>query len=99
MTRVTFDPAKSVRNVTLPGRETLPFDLAENFDFDTALTRQDRRDHPETDLPYPEPRYQSIGRIGHRIVMLVHTPTQEGFRVISLRPADRKERRLWQRSR
>lgn len=87
---VTFDPAKSRRNAETRG---LPFDVAEDFDFDTAVIRQDTR------FDYPERRFQAIGKIARRTVMLVFTPTDDGFRVISLRQADRKERALWLASR
>ncbi|WP_313899392.1 BrnT family toxin [Methylobacterium sp. E-065] len=87
---ITFDPAKSQRNADERG---MPFEMAEGFDFDTALVRQDTR------FPYPERRFQAIGLINRRTVMLVFTPTADGFRVISLRPAHRKERALWLASR
>ncbi len=96
---ITFDRAKSDASVRLPGRADLPSDAAADFDFETALVRQDTRPHPKTGEPYPEPRFQAIGRIRRRTVMLVYTPTGEDLRVISLRPADRKERQLWLASR
>lgn len=83
---ITFDPDKSRRNAEARG---LPFEMAAEFDFDTAIVRQDMR------FAYPERRMQAIGRLDARIVMLVFTPTSDGFRVISLRQAHRKERRLW----
>lgn len=92
---ITFDRAKSDADVLLPGRSGLPFDAAEDFDFGTAIVREDTRPHPRTGRPYPERRFQAIGRIGRRTVMPVFTPTPAGFHVISLRPADRKERTLW----
>lgn len=87
---ITFDAAKSERNAAERG---LPFDAAEAFVFETAVIREDTR------FAYPERRFQGIGEIGARIVMLVFTPTADGFRVISLRPAHRKERTLWLASR
>ena len=87
---ITFDPAKSERNAVARG---LPFTAAEGFVFETAIVRQDTR------FPYPERRFQGIGRIGNRTVMLVFSLTGDGFRVISLRPANRKERALWLASR
>lgn len=87
---ITFDPAKIQRNAEERG---MPFEMAEGFDFDAARIRQDTR------FPYPKRRFQVIGRIDRRTVMLVFTPTADGFRVISLRPAHRKERALWLASR
>ena len=83
---ITFDPVKSERNAAQRG---LPLDVAEGFLFETAVIRQDTR------FAYPERRFQSIGEIEGRIVMLVFTPTADGFRVISLRTANRKERTRW----
>lgn len=92
-----FDPKKSATNVTLPGRGDLPFDVAYDFDFDTALVIEDTHPHPRTGKPYPERRYRAIGKIGRKVVMLVYTPKPApvGFRVISLRPASKKEREAW----
>ncbi|WP_027173936.1 BrnT family toxin [Methylobacterium sp. 10] len=83
---ITFDPAKSEKNAEERG---LPFSHAEGFAFETAVIRRDTR------FAYPERRFQALGRIGNRTVMLVFTPTADGFRVISLRPTNRKERALW----
>jgi hypothetical protein len=87
---VSFDPAKSEKNRQQRG---LPFDAAELFDFETAILRQDTR------VDYGEPRYQALGLLGEMICFLVFTPTADGFRVISLRKASRKERRTWLASR
>ncbi|MFF8802104.1 MULTISPECIES: hypothetical protein [unclassified Methylobacterium] len=45
---ITFDPAKSEWNRQERG---MPFTMAERFDFDTALVREDDRDI------YPEKRF------------------------------------------
>lgn len=86
---ITFDPAKSAKNAAERG---LPFEAAEDFEFETAVIRQDTR------REYPERRFQAIGQLGEIVAMLVFTPTPDGFRVISLRKAHRKERALWQAS-
>ena len=83
---VTFDPQKSERNRQLRG---LPFELAEDFDFSTAILRQDMRQ------AYPEARYQALGMLGDMVGFLVFTPTGDGYRVMSLRKASRKERAEW----
>jgi uncharacterized DUF497 family protein len=67
----------------------VPFELAEEFEFDTAIVRQDRR------RDYPEPRFQAIGLVGGSLCFLVFTPKPDGLRVISLRKAKRKERNEW----
>ena len=67
----------------------MPFTMAERFDFDTALVREDDRD------TYPEKRFQALGKIGREVVFLVFSPTEDGFRVISLRKVTKQERSLW----
>lgn len=52
---LSYDMAKSEKNETLRG---LPFSLAEDFDWTTALIAEDRRQ------AYPEPRYQALGFLG-----------------------------------
>lgn len=83
---ITFDPVKSKWNRRERG---LPFTMAERFDFDTALVREDQR------KAYPEPRFQALGKIGRTVVFLVYTPIRDGFHVISLRKATKQERTLW----
>ena len=83
---VTFDLAKSDWNRDARG---MPFDMVERFDFDTALIREDDRED------YGEQRFQALGKIGRATVFLVFMPTLDGFRVISLRKADKQERALW----
>lgn len=86
---LAFDPIKSAKNDELRG---LPFERAADFDFTTAMVRQDTRN------PYPETRFRALGVIGEMVCLLVFTPIADGIRVISLRKASRKERRLWQAS-
>lgn len=81
--RVTFDHAKSERNESERG---LPFHLASDFDWSTALVLQDtRRD-------YGERRFQAIGLIEQHLHVLVFTPRADALHVISLRRANRRER-------
>lgn len=51
------------------------------------LTREDNR------FAYPEPRFQTYGWLGDRLVLLVWTPTPAGLRVISMRHCHEKEAR------
>ncbi len=83
---ITFDAAKSERNRE---RRGLPFWLAQDFKLETAIVRRDLRQD------YGEPRFQALGELGGMVCFLVFTPTPNGFRVISLRKASRKERLLW----
>lgn len=80
---LTYDPAKSERNAA---RRSLPFTLAEEFDWTTALIAEDTR------KDYGEPRYQALGLIGGHLHMLMFTPRGKNVHVISLRKANRRER-------
>ncbi len=84
--RVSFDEVKSERNRR---ERNLPFALARDFDWSSAMILADTR------FPYPEPRFRATGLLRGELHMLVFTPTTDGVRVISLRKASRKERRSW----
>jgi hypothetical protein len=81
--RVTYDPAKSERNIAERG---MAFDLAEDFDWSTALIAEDMRQD------YLERRYQALGLIDGHLHMLVFTPRDGAVHVISLRRANKRER-------
>lgn len=79
---IEFDWRKSDANTRLRG---LPFQIAENFDFTTALYQVDDR------RAYGETRIRALGRVGNRVHALVFTETVRGIRVISLRKANQRE--------
>lgn len=84
---IEFDEAKSERNARERG---LPFELAERFDFDTALIRPDiRRD-------YGESRYQAFGLIDNRLYFLAFSLRGDAVRIISLRKANAREVRFYE---
>lgn len=83
---ISFDPAKSERNAA---ERELPFDLAAEFDFETALIGEDRR------RDYGETRLVAIGWLGERLHVLCFTLTDDGIRVISLRKANDREVRRY----
>jgi uncharacterized DUF497 family protein len=85
---IVFDPNKSKENLR---RRGLPFDLARDFDWSSAVVVEDLR------KLYPERRFQALGIIAGHLHMLVYTPVAGGIRVISLRRASRKERRIYGR--
>ena len=85
---LSYDPAKSARNEADRG---LAFDLAEEFDWSSALIVEDRR------RDYEERRYQALGSIGERLHMLVFTPRGGTVHVISLRRANQRERMRYAR--
>ena len=79
---ISFDPAKSDRNVQERG---LPFTMAQDFEWDSAVIEEDVR------VDYGERRYQAFGYIGDRLFALVFTPRAEKIHVISLRKANSRE--------
>lgn len=76
------DPAKDGRNIAERG---LSLDLAEQLDWATALIWEDNR------KDYGERRYRVLGRIGDRLHSVVFTPRDGKPRVISLRKANQRE--------
>ena len=82
----SYDPAKSERNMA---ERRLPFDLAAEFDWGSALIVEDTR------KDYEERRYQALGHIGEHLYMLVFTPRGDTVHVISLRRANRREGRRY----
>lgn len=85
--KISYDPRKSARNVAERG---LGFELAEAFEWDSAVIWRDtRRD-------YGEERFIALGRIGQRVHSLVFTHRSETVHVISLRKANRREVRRYE---
>jgi uncharacterized DUF497 family protein len=84
---IKYDQAKNLRNIEQRG---LPFDLAGNFDFETAIYELDRRHD------YKEQRVRALGRIGARVHVLVFVRIDDGIRVISLRKANGREVRRYE---
>jgi uncharacterized protein len=80
--RITFDPAKSERNLRLRG---LPFERAADFKFESALYAVDERGD------YAETRVVATGLLGDRVHVLCFTESSDGIRVISFRKANARE--------
>jgi uncharacterized DUF497 family protein len=83
---ITFDPRKSERNLRLRG---IGFEKALEFDFSSARFDQDTR------KDYGEIRMLALGYIGEALHALVFTVRDGAIRVISLRRANRKERKKY----
>jgi uncharacterized DUF497 family protein len=79
---IEFDLAKSERNARERG---LPFDRADEFDWETAIYEEDVR------RGYSERRFVALGYLGERLHMLCFTPVGGGVRIISFRIANRRE--------
>lgn len=84
--RITFDPSKNERNIR---ERDLPFDLAAEFEFDTAYIHADSR------REYGETRYVALGGVRGRLHVLCFTETADGIRVISFRKANDREVKLY----
>ncbi len=79
---LVFDPVKDLANQIKHG---VPLALAEAFEMDGALVRDDLR------FAYGEGRVIATGLIGNRVFVMVYTMRGETMRVISLRKANRRE--------
>jgi uncharacterized DUF497 family protein len=77
---VTFNPHKNERNIR---ERKLPFERAQDFDFETAVTFPVQR-HGET-------RLISVGYLDKRLHLLCYTETDLGIRVISFRRVNKRE--------
>jgi uncharacterized DUF497 family protein len=86
---IEFDPAKRERNVAL-GR--LPFEAAHDFEWSTALYGLSK---VQTEAAT---RFLAVGALGETVQVIVYTVIDGGIRIISLGPANRKERAKWQDS-
>jgi len=83
---IEYYPAKNTGNIL---RRGLPFDLVALFDWDTTTIEQDaRRD-------YGEVRFQATGWIGQRLHVVIFTMRGNVARIISLRKANKRERKRY----
>ena len=86
---IEFDPAKDARNIRMRGISLAEAEtLLQGFVVDRI---DDRRDYGET-------RIAAIGEIDGREFVCVYTRRGETYRVISLRPAKRRERNVYQQA-
>lgn len=81
---IGFDPEKRAKTLAERG---LDFADAAQVFAGTTLTQEDDR------LAHPEPRFQTYGWLGGRLVLMAWTPTDAGIRVISMRNCHDKESR------
>ena len=79
---IEFDALKNERNIRERG---LSFERVTDFDFNTAMVKQDVRS------PYPEPRFIAVGFLDKRLHVLCFTPIDTGIRIISFRKANDRE--------
>jgi uncharacterized protein len=84
--RIEFDPAKDASNRAIHG---VSLAAAEELLSGLTVERTDDR------FDYGEVRVIALGEIAGRVFVCVYTRRGETFRPISLRPANRKERRIY----
>lgn len=87
--QITFDPVKNARNVAERG---LAFAEVEFFEWSTALIEEDTR------KVYGERRFAAQGLIGDRLHVLVFTPREGNIHVISLRKANTREVKRYEKA-
>jgi uncharacterized DUF497 family protein len=86
--KITFDPAKYQAALVERG---LDFADASIVFAGPTITAQDtRRD-------YGEARYQTVGFLADRMVMVVWTPRDEARHVISMRKCNDREKAIYQK--
>lgn len=83
-----FDPAKDAANIA---RHGISLERAFEMNLNLTLTFEDDR------FDYGEDRWISIGPIEADLYLLAHTYRNDKIRPISLRKAEKVERRLYQR--
>ena len=83
------DLKKEDRNIA---ERRLSLDLAEHLDWATALIWEDKR------KDYGERRYCVLGIIEHRLHSVVFTPRDGKPRVISLRKANKREVKRYEKA-
>lgn len=86
--KITFDPAK--RQAALDERG-LDFNDAATVFAGLTLTVQDAR------KDYGERRFQTVGYLGERMVMVVWTPREEARHIISMRKCNDREKATYQK--
>ena len=86
--KISFDPAK--RQAALDDRGLNFADAAFVFADQTITVEDRRRDNGET-------RYQTVGFLAGRMVMVVWTPRGEARHVMSMRKCNAREKAIYQK--
>ena len=82
--KMEFDAVKRAATLELRGLDMAR--AGEVFDGPTLTVEDERRDYGET-------RYITVGFLDGAMVVLVWTPRNDGYRIISLRKANERERK------
>lgn len=84
-----WDADKNNRNIRERG---LDFNLVRKLDWAQALQVVDSRSD------YGEIRFRAMGRINRRLFVCVYTKREDRYRIISLRKANKKEEKLYEKN-
>ena len=82
-----WDEVKNKKNLSKRG---LSFADAETVFSGKCATFEDTR------IDYGEPRFITFGFLEERMVVIAHTPRKEKTRIISMRKANDREKRIYQ---
>ena len=82
--KLEFDAEKRAATLELRGLDMAR--AGEVFDGPTLTVEDERRDYGET-------RYITVGFLDGTMVVLVWTPRDDGYRIISMRKANERERK------
>jgi len=83
-----WDEAKNRKNIAKHG---LSFEDAEQVLAGPCVTFEDDR------FAYGEERFITLGLLAGRLVVIAHSPRDEGTRVISMRKGNRREQTIYQK--
>ena len=83
-----WDEAKNRKNFAKHG---LSFEDAEQVFAGPCVTFEDDR------LDYGEERLITLGLLAGHLVVIAHSPREEGTRVISMRKGNRREQKIYQK--
>ena len=84
--RFEWDEKKRLSNIKKHGIDFV--DIPEMFDGDIVTVIDDRVDYGET-------RYQTLGLLKYRVIMVVHTESETIIRIISARKANKHEEKVY----
>ena len=86
---ITYDLEKSAKNVL--ERDLPVFSEVAHFNWHTATFKEDQRKN------YPEQRFVAVGYLEDRLHVLCFSETNLGIRVISLRKANQREEKRYEK--
>lgn len=84
--RFEWDEKKRLSNIKKHGIDFI--DVPAMFDGDIVTVIDDRFDYGET-------RYQTLGLLKSRVIMVVHTESETVIRIISARKANKDEEKVY----